>query len=116
MKAIEKLIVEKVAEGLIKRFGSVVIDHENGYDPEAQRFTEVGPELVDEAFACDECQMFVDGDSKQGYGGWVTFIYGNGNAGLDVISDYTANLDEVMKPISDMIDGLEKGTVELEVA
>ena len=32
---------------------------------------------------------------------WVSFIYGNGNGGWDVISDYTLNLEEVLKPVTE---------------
>lgn len=34
--------------------------------------------------------------------GWVQFVYGND--GYDVISNYTTNLEQVLKPINDWVD------------
>lgn len=35
---------------------------------------------------------------------WVRFVYGND--GYDVVSDYTTNLEEIMKPINEYADSL----------
>ncbi len=45
--------------------------------------------------------------------GWVRFIYGND--GWDVISDYTTNLEPVMKLVQPLIDRLENGNFEIVV-
>lgn len=36
--------------------------------------------------------------------GWVYFVYGND--GYDVISDYTTNLEDVLKPVNDYTDAI----------
>lgn len=36
--------------------------------------------------------------------GWVTLVYGNG---IDLISDYTTNLEEVMAPLNAYVETLE---------
>lgn len=36
--------------------------------------------------------------------GWVRFVYGND--GYDVVSDYTTNLEQLLKPINDYADTL----------
>lgn len=37
--------------------------------------------------------------------GWVYFVYGND--GWDVISDYTTNLEEVLKPVNALAESLD---------
>lgn len=44
--------------------------------------------------------FYQDGTRK----GWVRFVYGNN--GEDVISDYTTNLESVLKPVNDYADSL----------
>jgi hypothetical protein len=51
----------------------------------------------------DMDRLWVTGHGKKG--GWILFVYGNG--GWDVISDYTTNLDAVLKPVLDYADTLE---------
>lgn len=46
-------------------------------------------------------------DGKRQYIGWVRFIYGNGNGGFDVISDYTINLESAIGPTMKWIDKIE---------
>lgn len=57
--------------------------------------------VLDTMFATDEEYLYFFKDGKRC--GWVWFIYGNGNGGLDVISDYTTNLEDVLKPVFDWI-------------
>jgi hypothetical protein len=53
------------------------------------------------AFSTDEDYLIAHkGDER----GWVRFIYGND--GHDVISDYTTNLEDVLKPVNDYADTL----------
>lgn len=67
-------------------------------------------------FTTDEDALLVhlSGDAKNdGPFGWVRFIYGND--GWDVINDYTTNLEQVLKPVNELADRLERGEYELEV-
>lgn len=58
--------------------------------------------VLEAMFATDDEKIhFYKGEK---YVGWVWFIYGNGNGGLDVISDYTTNLDPIMGPVNALID------------
>lgn len=41
---------------------------------------------------------------REGWYGWVRFVYGN--CGYDVISDYTTNLEAVLKPVNEYADTL----------
>ncbi len=50
----------------------------------------------------DMDRLWVTGHGKKG--GWVLFVYGNG--GWDVVSDYTTNLEDVLKPVNDYADTL----------
>ncbi len=103
MGFVEKMIVGKVLAALIASHGSVVVDSERGYDPEAPRFTDAA-EALKEADKFDECHFFVGGSYEESYDSWVYVIYGNGNGGWDVISDYTTDLEPILKPINDWID------------
>lgn len=58
--------------------------------------------LLDTMFATDDEHLLVYKDGKR-YG-WVYFIYGNGNSGLDVVSDYTTNLEHIMEGVNKMLD------------
>lgn len=74
-------------------------------------------ELVKEYNNCDEARLyFLKADKKQSttqdaldngnvYCGWVYFVYGND--GPDVISDYTVNLEDLLKPVNDYCDTLD---------
>lgn len=116
MRAIEKLIARRVIQAMLTVHPKVIVDIERGFDPV---YTIEKPEDIDAAmddvFSCDEVWLMADGNADKGYGSYVWLIYGNGNGGLDVISDYTTNLDGVLQPVLDMIDELDKGELELEV-
>jgi len=64
--------------------------------------------LLDTMFATDDEHLIVFKEGKRF--GWVYFIYGNGNGGLDVISDYSTNLDHLIDPICQWIEdcGVDK--------
>lgn len=75
---------------------------DNGGDvPELPKPTGNIAHILETMFATDdEYLMFYQGDV---YVGWVYFIYGNGNGGLDVISDYTVNLEPCMTWVNALI-------------
>lgn len=43
-------------------------------------------------------------ESNHTHSGWVRFVFGND--GWDVISDYTTNLEDVLKPVNDYVDSI----------
>ena len=63
--------------------------------------------ILDAMMTSDDDRLFA---RKKGWGeSFVWFIYGNGNEGFDVISDYGMMLEPIMKPIFDYIGKLEAG-------
>lgn len=58
--------------------------------------------LLDTMFATDDEHLIVFKYGKRF--GWVYFVYGNGNDGLDVVADYTMNLDHLIDPILTAIE------------
>ncbi len=64
--------------------------------------------IFDALRTTDEDYLFAYRIDEDSHHGWVRFIYGNGD--LDVISDYTTNLDEVIDPVFKMIEEYEKSS------
>lgn len=59
-----------------------------------------GRAILNAMFTTDEDYLFVyPREPKAPRLGWVFFVYGND--GWDVVSDYTTNLEEVMRPVLD---------------
>jgi hypothetical protein len=114
MNFVERMITRKVAEALMARrpFETITVCSERGYDPDAKRFanddanttSKMIEGIVEEADQFDECHIFVGGDHETGYGPYVYLIYGNGNGGWDLISDYSVSLEETLKPVLDWIE------------
>ena len=131
MNFVEKIIVRKIAEALLQMPGpsmdqgmTIVVDGDRGYDPNAKRFTrevvpsQLKPELieaiVEECNQYDEVHLFVDGPEDglfdddgrpaEGHGPWVYLIFGNGNGGWDVVSDYMTSLEPVLQRVLDFIE------------
>lgn len=57
-------------------------------------------------FTTDEDQLTAN---KGDVTGWIHFVYGND--GWDVISDYTTNLEAVLRSTNELADKLEDGNV-----
>lgn len=115
MNFVERMITRKVAEALLARtpYETITVCSERGYDPDAKRFPNVDANedaktieaIVAECDQFDEVHIFVGGDHESGYGPYVYLIYGNGNGGWDLISDYATSLEEnTLKPVIDFID------------
>lgn len=66
--------------------------------------TTAAPEnkLMRAMFNLDEAWLIAFKDGRQC--GWVRLVFGND--GWDVISDYSMNLEEALKPVNDYADGL----------
>lgn len=128
MMFIEREIVRRLAKVLVdatweksersKEQHCIVVDGDQGYDHNAARFP-CDSQLVGGGAECtveaifveadkfDECHIFIDGPSEnveEGHGSWIRLIFGNGNSGWDVISDYTTDLEPVLKPVLDWIE------------
>lgn len=118
MKAIELMILRRLigdlAGTLLEQRVKLTIDSERGYDPDNKSFA---PGDVDKAVTYadefDEVHLFVGGNRNDGYGPFVSIIFGNGNCGLDLISDYSVSLEPVIGPIIDWLDQIDKGQVRL---
>jgi hypothetical protein len=119
MLAIRRLILTRLIGDLVAAKGKITVDSEHGYDPEAKSFARgevnVGA-AVQDALQFDEVHLMVGGSHAEGYESWVHVIFGNGNSDLDMISDYTRDLEPILKPINDWIEGIEKGDVRLTTA
>ena len=63
--------------------------------------------LISALMTTDEDRILVYHTDCMEYGsiGWVYLVYGND--GWDVVSDYTTNLEDVLKPVFDLIDQIE---------
>ena len=120
MLAIRKLILRRLLNDLLMVDGhNVVIDSERGYDPDNRTFYNCADldEAVSYALEFDEVHIFLNDprahSRKKGYGQFVYVIFGNGNNDLDMISDYSGSLSNILDPINEWIEGIENGTVEL---
>lgn len=113
MNYIEKLITRKVAHALLKRrpFEPITVSGERGYDynetfPNEQTLpeTDLAEKIVESADQYDEAHIFVGGNKREGFGPYVYLIFGNGNGGWDVISDYSTSLEDTLKPVLEFIE------------
>jgi hypothetical protein len=111
MNYIEKMICGKLFDALCIAPGIsgevITICGERGYDPDATRIKAVpatAADMLKDADRYDEVHVFVGGDIEEGYGPYVYLIFGNGNGGWDVISDYSTSLEPVLQPILDFIE------------
>lgn len=101
-QAIEKRIATAVIKSVLAADNSIAVD--DGEEMSAPRVNL--PEVLEDMFSTDTDRLHVY--DKDGRGnGWIDFVYGND--GVDVISDYTVNLEEVLKPARDLADLIEKG-------
>lgn len=60
--------------------------------------------ILREMFATDDERLLLYRKGRAG--GWVSLVYGND--GFDVISDYTTNLEGVLKPANELADRMEE--------
>lgn len=106
---VEKVIVRKLVADLLAAGYRLTVSLENGYDIEECLLGSTDRrKILEEAFAGDECHVFVHKDDKLIEGrslnciGWVKLVFGND--GWDVISDYTTNLEKYMDGASRLAD------------
>jgi hypothetical protein len=111
---LELTIIEKAFKALSNRGYSFAVSYERGYDTDEMEWTKTSDTGLRRLRACDEEWIMIstdgeypDEDDPQG-DAWIHVIYGNGDDGLDVISDYTTNLEDVLKPVFDWIRTVEE--------
>lgn len=107
---VEQKIVGAFVDAALKAGYRLSVSLERGYDHDEMLVASTDrAKIMEEAFAGDECHIFVHeatGDPLEGGHvnclGWVYAVYGND--GWDVISDYITNLEFLLveaKKISD---------------
>jgi len=101
---VEKLIIESairtaIAQGFVLRR----VHHEDAVNVATVE------QALAEAFVCDDAHIIFDNplgpDGKSVGSAWIHAVYGN--SGWDVISDYTTNLDDVIKAIDPLVTQFE---------
>jgi hypothetical protein len=98
-REVEEKIVGAFVDAALKAGKRLAVSLERGYDTDEMLIGSTDrAKIMEEAFAGDECHIFVqpgDGPTvKDGNiisQGWIYCVFGND--GWDVISDYTTNLD-----------------------
>lgn len=97
----ERRIVRRaLTEG--KKLGYTFNINNGGDEHELPEPTDDVRKVLGEMFATDdEHLLFYRGRFVKG---WVYFVYGNGNGGLDVVSDYTTNLEPVMAKVQELVN------------
>lgn len=103
-QTIEKAIAKATIKALLD--AGYVISVDDGEEITVKR--SIGSiKILNAMFTTDEDILHVEMPGTLVESGWVKFIYGND--GYDVISDYTTNLEEMLKPVSELADRIENG-------
>ncbi len=100
---VEHKIARQFVQDALAKGHRLSVSLERGYDIDEMLLgSRDETKIMEDAFAGDECHIFVhDADSplvEKGVvqsEGWVYFVMGND--GWDVINDYTTNLEELLK-------------------
>lgn len=111
---IEHKIVSKLVDDILKKGFRIGVSLERGYDlDEMLNGSRDKEAILKEAFAGDDCHLFVqpaagpvEKDGAVVSNGWVYLVYGND--GYDVISDYTTNLEKLLKGANKLSDKMEE--------
>lgn len=106
--AVEKQIVIKTVADLLAAGYKLTVDQGDGETTKPTTDVKV---LHDALMETDEDFLHVYKDKK--HFGWVRFVYGND--GWDVISDYTTNLEAVLKGVNEFASAFDEGTSEIVV-
>jgi hypothetical protein len=106
--AIERAIVRKVIEAALAEGYEVGIDIGDG-----EEYRGADRAKIEEwAFAGDEARLYLYRPRERKADGWIYAVYGND--GYDVISDYTTNLEKMLKPASELAERCERGDIEIK--
>lgn len=98
-----RYLLRMTAEALFARRATIAVEGGDGLCVFKRGAVDA---LITEALAFDDC-LLIAGDS------WVKFVWSNDPG--DCISDYTTNLEEAMKPISDVAEKIDQGDFEIVV-
>jgi len=98
---VERKIVRAFVTSALDAGYRLSVSLERGFDVDEMLLGSTNrSEIINEAFAGDECHIFVHAptgdlveDGEINSIGWVQFVYGN--EGWDVLSNYTTNLDKL---------------------
>lgn len=100
-KEVEEKIVGAFVDAALKAGYRLAVSLERGYDTDEMLLGSTDrAKIMEEAFAGDECHIFVQpatgkllDNGNVVSRGWVYCVFGND--GWDVIADYTTNLDKL---------------------
>ncbi|MEL6702226.1 MAG: hypothetical protein AAFO58_11210, partial [Pseudomonadota bacterium] len=107
----ELTIAAQVLNGLSDAGYEFAVSYEHGYDVDDMEWTRDVEVAKKHLHACDEEHIMVRREQNAEdprADAWVFLIYGNGNDGLHVISDYTTNLEPIIAPIMAQIKAAER--------
>ena len=99
---LEKRIARSAINALLENGYAVTV-----YDGEAYTLkNSLDAKTILAAMFTTECDRLIAKNPKEEFAniGWIDFVYGND--GWDVISDYTVNLEGVLKETSELADKL----------
>lgn len=99
IREIERKIAKQVIDDCLAAGCILEINHDDD-ESETISIKDSSEATLDEFFACDQEQLYVD--LPNGRKGSVLFIFGND--GYDVISDYTVNMEELLTNANRLAD------------
>ena len=112
-RRVEKDILTRTVDALLAAGYRIGVSLERGYDHDNGMLlgSRDRDKIIEEAFAGDDCHIFAQPaegplveDHRAVSDGWVYLVYGND--GYDTISDYTVNLEDVLKPVNEYANSL----------
>lgn len=105
----EKLISIEAIHRLIKADYYITVDYDRGYEPSDIKDSKDVAAILSAMDDTDDVHLMVDKQPLDGegpYDGFIHFIWGNGNEGMDCISNYSGCLT--------MLDSLDENWMEQE--
>lgn len=103
--SIEKQIIQATIYALVSSgFQLSVFD---GEETPIFRSTDMA-EIFAAMKTTDEDYLFAYRIDNPAHHGWVRFVYGNDD--IEVINDYTTNLEPMLTSVFELIDGYEQGS------
>lgn len=103
----ERIIIREILKRAFAYGCTAAVSYDAGYDIDELVYTSDIDKVMKDIQACDEEHIFIlRKDWKNP--GYIYVIYGNGNNGLDVVSDYTIKLSPYVDTVLDDIREFEK--------
>jgi hypothetical protein len=106
---VEERIARATVRALLAAGYELSVDNGEEETKPSRDFAKVAGAMfeTDEDYLCIQNAAGVEAGGRKLWAGWVRFVYGND--GLDVICDYTVNLEAVLAPVLEMAEGMERG-------